>query len=107
MSFNGASFNVTFVHVWYIMRQHAGVVKRRGYEAWDYWSRPVPSLGDPEAKVMAIGLAPAAHGGNRTSRIFTGDASARFLMEVLCETGLQTSHFQSTGTAACSFVTFT
>ena len=62
-------------------------MKRRGYEAWDYWSRPVPSLGDPDARVVAIGLAPAAHGGNRTGRIFTGDASARFLMEALYETG--------------------
>ena len=47
----------------------------------------MPSFGDPNAKVLAIGLAPAAHGGNRTGRMFTGDASAKFLMEALCQVG--------------------
>ena len=69
-------------------REHAGVVKRRSYEAWDYWSQPVPSFGDPNARVLAIGLAPAANGGNRTGRMFTGDASARFLMLALHQVGL-------------------
>ena len=68
-------------------REQVGVVKRASYKAWDYWSRPVPSFGDPNAKVLAIGLAPAAHGGNRTGRMFTGDASAKFLMEALCQVG--------------------
>ncbi|MFH1141603.1 MAG: uracil-DNA glycosylase [Chloroflexota bacterium] len=69
-------------------REHVGVVKRRSYETWDYWSRPVPSFGDTNAKVLAIGLAPASHGGNRTGRIFTGDASARFLTQALYQVGL-------------------
>ena len=68
-------------------REQASETKRRGYEEWDYWSRPVPSFGDPNARVLAIGLAPAAHGGNRTGRMFTGDASARFLMDALYEVG--------------------
>ncbi|MSQ22107.1 MAG: uracil-DNA glycosylase [Dehalococcoidia bacterium] len=69
-------------------REQVGIVKRRSYETWDYWSRPVPSFGDTNAKVLAIGLAPASHGGNRTGRIFTGDASARFLMQGLHQVGL-------------------
>ncbi len=64
-------------------RERSGEIKRRSFREWEYWSRPVPSFGDPEARVAIIGLAPAAHGGNRTGRIFTGDASARFLMEAL------------------------
>ncbi|MBI4198301.1 MAG: uracil-DNA glycosylase [Chloroflexi bacterium] len=68
-------------------REEAGVAKRPAYRDWDYWSRPVPGFGDPRAKVVAIGLAPAAHGGNRTGRMFTGDASARFLMPALYQAG--------------------
>ena len=83
-------------------RQQAGETKRRGYEEWDYWSRPVPSFGDPNARVLAIGLAPAAHGGNRTGRMFTGDASARFLMDALYEVGFasqRTSEHRDDGLA--------
>ena len=68
-------------------RERTGEMKKPSFQDWDYWSRPVPSFGDPGARVCAIGLAPAAHGGNRTGRIFTGDASARFLMDALYETG--------------------
>ena len=68
-------------------RERSGELKRRSFREWEYWSKPVPSFGDPEARVAIIGLAPAAHGGNRTGRMFTGDASARFLMEALYETG--------------------
>ena len=68
-------------------RERSGELKRRSFQEWEYWSKPVPSFGDPEACVAIIGLAPAAHGGNRTGRIFTGDASARFLMEALYEVG--------------------
>ena len=62
-------------------------VKRRAYIDWDYWSRPVPSFGDPDARVLALGLAPGAHGSNRTGRIFTGDGSGDFLYPVLHQTG--------------------
>ena len=52
-----------------------------------YWGRPVPGFGDPKARLVIVGLAPAAHGGNRTGRVFTGDASAQFLMSALHEVG--------------------
>ena len=62
-------------------------VRRRAYADWDYWGRPVPSFGDPRARVLALGLAPGAHGSNRTGRPFTGDGSGDFLYPVLYETG--------------------
>ena len=68
-------------------RERSGEIKRRSFREWEYWSKPVPSFGDPEALVAIIGLAPAAHGGNRTGRMFTGDASARFLVEALHHVG--------------------
>ena len=64
-----------------------GETKRRAYRDWDYWTKPVPSFGDPEARVLVIGLAPGAHGSNRTGRMFTGDASGDFLYRALYETG--------------------
>jgi uracil-DNA glycosylase len=69
----------------YCMR--VGEIKRLAYRDWEYWTKPVPSFGDPKARMLVIGLAPAAHGGNRTGRIFTGDRSGDFLFQALYETG--------------------
>lgn len=62
-------------------------VRRRAYAEWEYWGRPVPSFGDPEARVLIVGLAPGAHGSNRTGRPFTGDGSGDFLYPVLHAAG--------------------
>lgn len=61
--------------------------RRRAYREWEYWGRPVPSFGDPNARVLALGLAPGAHGSNRTGRPFTGDGSGNFLYPVLHAVG--------------------
>ncbi len=62
-------------------------VRRRAYADWEYWGKPVPSFGDPQARVLALGLAPGAHGSNRTGRPFTGDGSGEFLFPTLFEAG--------------------
>ncbi|MCC7360889.1 MAG: uracil-DNA glycosylase [Anaerolineales bacterium] len=63
------------------------VEKRRAYRDQEYWGRPVPGQGDPAARVLLVGLAPSAHGANRTGRMFTGDPSADFLTAALYRTG--------------------
>jgi uracil-DNA glycosylase family 4 len=62
-------------------------VRKRAYLECEYWGKPVPSFGDPNARVMALGLAPGAHGSNRTGRMFTGDGSGYFFYPVLHEAG--------------------
>jgi len=72
------------------LREHCkqiASVRRRAYADWEYWGRPVPSFGDPHARVLILGLAPGAHGSNRTGRPFTGDGSGEFLYPVLHEVG--------------------
>ncbi len=68
-------------------REEIGRVQRRAFRGQRYWSKPVPAFGDPCARVLIVGLAPAAHGANRTGRMFTGDRSGEFLFRALYETG--------------------
>lgn len=69
-------------------REEAAEVKRAAFQDEEYWGRPVPGFGPPDATVAVVGLAPAAHGGNRTGRMFTGDAAGDFLFAALHEVGL-------------------
>jgi len=64
-------------------RERIGREKKREFRAWEYWAKPLPSFGEPDARLLIIGLAPAAHGGNRTGRFFTGDSSGRWLFRAL------------------------
>jgi uracil-DNA glycosylase family 4 len=67
--------------------QKIGREKRRAYMDWDYWAKPVPGFGDPGARLLILGLAPGAHGSNRTGRPFTGDGSGYFMYPVLYKAG--------------------
>jgi|SRR5680860_201070 len=69
-------------------REHIAQVKRRAYRDQQYWGAPVPGFGDPDARLLLVGLAPGAHGSNRTGRMFTGDASGTFLYASLHRNGL-------------------
>lgn len=68
-------------------REQIAREKRRAYLDWEYWGKPVPGFGDPNARVLIMGLAPGAHGSNRTGRPFTGDASGSFMYPILYEAG--------------------
>jgi uracil-DNA glycosylase family 4 len=68
-------------------REKVAHEKRRAYRDWDYWGKPVPGFGDPHARIFVVGLAPGAHGSNRTGRQFTGDASGDFLYPALYRAG--------------------
>lgn len=68
-------------------REEVARTKRKAYIDWEYWGKPVPGFGDPEARVLVVGLAPGAHGSNRTGRNFTGDASGNFLYPALHKAG--------------------
>jgi uracil-DNA glycosylase len=68
-------------------REAIGKAQRRAYRGQEYWSRPVPGFGDPNARLLIVGLAPGAHGANRTGRMFTGDRSGEFLYRALWESG--------------------
>ena len=69
-------------------REEVARVKRKAYREQEYWGKPVPGFGDPEARLLVLGLAPGAHGSNRTGRMFTGDGSGNFLYPALFRAGL-------------------
>lgn len=64
-------------------REQVAREKKREFRDWEYWGKPVPGFGDPQARLLIVGLAPAAHGGNRTGRVFTGDSSGDWLYDAL------------------------
>lgn len=89
-------------------REKIALEKRKAYSNWKYWGKPVPGFGSKNAKIMVLGLAPAAHGGNRTGRVFTGDRSAEFLFRCLHHVGLSnqaSSEYRNDGLELDGFIT--
>ncbi len=71
-----------------LVRYRESVKPAKRFSGWKYWHRPVPGFGDMDARILIVGLAPSAHGGNRTGRVFTGDPSGDFLFDAIYKAGL-------------------